>query len=760
MVNKRGENTSQNQDLEVGSLQIGDGKALKIIDSSPCTKGCPLNTNVKAYVSLIAAGKFSEALEVVRQTNPFPGICGRVCFHPCEEECRRNDIDEPVSIATLKRFIADYELRCGIIPKYEKIDTNAGNIAIVGSGPAGLTCATDLTRKGYNVTVYEKLPVAGGMLAVGIPEYRLPKDILHVEINAIKALGVDIKLNTKIGDTLKIEDLEKQYDAIFIAPGAQLPARLGIEDEEKVKEGIVSWYELLKDAALGQGTKPGDNVVIIGGGNTAIDSARTSLRLGSRNVTILYRRAREQMPAFEEEVIGAEEEGIEMKFLCAPIRLLEENGKLTGIECVRMKLGESDKSGRPRPIPIKHSEFVVPCEAIIPTIGQKINTSLLAGNNTIQLTKWNLIQADSMTLATTQKKVFAGGDAVSGPASVIEAIAAGHKAARSIDNFINGIPLEEAEKAYQELFEESSQELSVEIPLPPKKSRVTYTRLSPSERKSSFIEVNQVFTEAEAVAEAQRCIRCGSCYECTSCISICEQKQIIIEPKGLTEEETLKTLLKLVRVPQEYHLHFRSKECIPAVYKGNPYRASVFTAAVYDYLCRGCGICEEICGYNAIRVIYKGDGIFTAIIDEDMCRGCGTCVSSCPTGALDQQFFSAKRISDLMRRSIRVNDGAVIFACYWSTLQSQTLSQNVIRMMCTGRIQSGDLLKAFKQGAKEVIILSCSDEMCHYGFGCHVTQYHLNRLIDVLELLGIDKERVHIIQSETQLNNTIKTKGR
>jgi len=729
----------QKQDMEVGFLQIGDGKELKIIDSSPCTAGCPLNTNVKAYVSLIAAGKFSEALEVVRQTNPFPGICGRVCFHPCEEECRRNDIDEPVSVAALKRFIADYELRRGIIPKYEKIDTNAGNIAIIGSGPAGLTCATDLARKGYNVSVYEELPVAGGMLAVGIPEYRLPNDILNIEINAIKSLGVEIKLNTRIGDTITIEDLDKQYDAIFIAPGAQLPTRLGVEGEERVREGIISWYALLKDAALDQGTKPGDNVVIIGGGNTAIDSARTSLRLGSGNVTILYRRSREQMPAFEEEIIGAEEEGIKIKFLCSPIGLLEENGKLTGVECIRMKLGEPDKSGRPRPIPIENSEFVVSCDAIIPTIGQKINKSLFADNKSIQLTRWDLIQADSTTLTTTRKKVFAGGDAVSGPASVIEAIAAGHKAARSIENFIKGVPLEESQ---QEIFEESSQELSVEIPLPPKASRVTYTRLSLSERKSSFIEVNQVFTEAEAVAEAQRCMRCGPCYECTSCISLCEQKQIIIEPEGLPGEEKLKTPLKLVRVPKEYHLNFRSNEHIAAVYKGKPYQASAFTAKIDDHLCRGCGVCEEICDYSAIRVIYRGEGIFTAIIDEDMCRGCGTCIPSCPTGALDQQFFSAKRISDLISRSMRANDGSVIFSCYWNTLQSRDLSQKAIRTMCAGRIQAGDILKAFKQGAKQTIILSCSTETCHYGFGCHVAQYNLNRLIDVLELLGINRERV------------------
>jgi len=320
--------------------------------SSPCTAECPLGTNVKAYVSLIAAGRFSEALEEVRKTNPFPGICGRVCPHPCEDGCLRGEIDDPVAIAALKRFLADYELRRGIVPRYERLKKDQGRVAVVGAGPAGLTCAHDLASDGLEVAVFEALPVAGGMMAVGIPAYRLPKDILGIEIAAIEALGVDIRLNTTVGKDQDLEDLIEDYDAVFIGAGALRPRALGVPGERDVKKGLIDWVQFLRESGLGRGTCPGVTVVVIGGGNTAVDCARVALRLGTKNVKVLYRRSRPEMPAYSEEIFDAQEEGVEFHFLAAPVRLLVEKGSLVGMECIRMQLGKKDQSGRPRALPV------------------------------------------------------------------------------------------------------------------------------------------------------------------------------------------------------------------------------------------------------------------------------------------------------------------------------------------------------------------------------------------------------------------------
>ena len=315
-------------------IQTKERKQLHLspIPPSPCTVECPLDTNVKAYVSLIAAGKFEQALDVVRRTNPFPGICGRVCPHPCESMCRRKEIDDPVSIAALKRFLADYELRRGAIPKLVKTGNERGRVAVVGAGPAGLTCGADLARLGYDVKVFEALSIPGGMMVAGIPAYRLPREIVRVEIEAIEALGVKIVLNTRIGDKLTVTNLVKDYDAVFIAPGAQASRSLAIPGTEKITEGMIDWVAFLREAALGAGKYPGSSVVVVGGGNTAVDSARTALRLGAKQVRILYRRSRREMPAFEDEIIDAEEEGIRIEYLSAPKRLVHEHGRRTSAE--------------------------------------------------------------------------------------------------------------------------------------------------------------------------------------------------------------------------------------------------------------------------------------------------------------------------------------------------------------------------------------------------------------------------------------------
>jgi len=323
--------------------------ALKRIETSKCKSACPIDTDVKAYIGLIAAHKFDKALEIVKRDNPLPGICGRVCMHPCENECNRNKIDQPLAIRSLKRFLADYELRKGRTKNKPIKRTKKEKIAIVGSGPAGLTAANDLIRLGYGVKIFEELPVAGGMLYAGIPEYRLPRDVIRMEIEAICERGVEIKTNTRIDSLHKLKS--QGYNAVFIAIGAHKGLKLRIPGEDE-HEGVVDSLTFLRNVNLGTDIKIGNKVIVIGGGNEAIDSARTALRLGS-DVHIIYRRSRNEMPASEWEIEEAEREGVDIRYLASPVRIIGHNSKVAALVCIRNELGKTDASGRRRPVPIK-----------------------------------------------------------------------------------------------------------------------------------------------------------------------------------------------------------------------------------------------------------------------------------------------------------------------------------------------------------------------------------------------------------------------
>lgn len=755
------------------------------VKGSPCTAACPLGTNVKAYVSLIAAGRFDEALEVVRLTNPFPGICGRVCPHPCEDKCLRGDVDEPVSIAALKRFIADYELRRGIVPRYTGADLSRGiiplnngadqsggrvppsartgqsrgRVAVIGAGPAGLTCAADLAREGCSVTVFEARPRAGGMLAYGIPAYRLPKDILDVEIAAIEAMGVEIKLNTSVGKHPGFEELVRQFDAVFIAAGAPKPRRLGIPGEEEIKEGLIYWDTFLGEASIGMGKNPGERVVIVGGGNTAVDCARVAVRLGARDVCILYRRSEKEMPAFREEVEEAEEEGIRFQFLISPLRLIHEDGRLVGVECTKMKLGprnKRDKSGRRITLPVPGSEFFVPCDTLIPAVGQELDTSFLGEGHRVKIAQDNLMAVDPETLATSQERVFAGGDAVMGPGNILDAIAAGHRAARSILRYLSGLPpgVQEAGQISR------GRELSGPHKLPPVAKRLEGMRISPDERGCNFNEVNLGLSEFEAVEEARRCLRCGYCGECFECVGVCEKKQLIMEP--LSSGEALNRKAALVQVSAQPHRKLLAEGGGEVFYGSGEWRVSAFTARVDELLCRGCGLCEEVCKYRAIQVVYKGNHIFMARVNEDACRGCGTCVSVCPTGAIDQHYFNSgwiDRIISWLLRPGSKRSRDVIIACRWSDALEHLPGRYrnmVIQVMCLGSVGMGDILKAFERGAGSVTLLGCGGNRCHYGFGWDAAQENVRRVSAILSLLGFDGGRLRLVKAE-EVSEELKT---
>ncbi len=494
-----------------------------------CKTACPISTNVQGYLALIVAGRAREAYTLIRRTNPLPGICGRVCYHPCEQACNRGQIDDPLAIAALKRYAADQvDIEKLEVPAITK---NGMRVAIIGSGPAGLAAANDLALLGYEVTIFEALPEPGGMLRVGIPEYRLPRDILKGEIHYIERLGVEIKTGVRIGKNITLRELQDSYQAVFIATGAHNNVKQQIEGEDV--SGVINAVDFLYSFNMGSKAEIGKKVVIIGGGNTAIDASRVAKRLGAESVTILYRRSRQEMPAVTDEVEAAAEENVEIMFLAAPTKIISRDGKVTSVECVRMKLDKPDSSGRRRPVPIKGSEFVIDADTVIPALGQVPDLEFIEQSG-FEVTETGTISVDTATLATNRDGVFAGGDVVSGPDTVITAIAAGKKAACSIDRYLKGMPPapEEAKAIPEKLIDAK---LTAAKERFPSKKRVKLQKLEPEKRTLAFSEVEQGYSAKEAQEEAGRCLasQIEGCFECYECEGVCDPEAI---NHGMSEE--------------------------------------------------------------------------------------------------------------------------------------------------------------------------------------------------------------------------------
>ncbi len=475
---------------------------------SACHHTCPVGINVPRYIAAIGEGKYIEAAEIIREKNPFPAICGRICHHPCEIKCRRGELDEALAIRSLKRFAADKYFEGEQKPPPPFPQTKTHKVAVVGGGPTGLTCAFYLRRMGYPVTVFEALPVGGGMLMVGVPEFRLPKDIIQKEIEYIQHRGVEIQYNTPVNVNFTLEDIKKQgYDAIFIAAGAQKSQKIKIPGEDESLKGLLYGLSFLRDAKLEHRIEIGKQAVVIGGGNVAIDAARTLLRLGSQDVTIIYRRSKDEMPASVEEIEEAEHEGIKIECLTAPTCINSSHGSVTSVECIRMKLGDYDESGRRLPGPVTGTEFTLEADMVVPAVGQAPDLSFLPPDSALERTKWETLQVDTNTLVTNIPGIFAGGDFVTGPTYLIEAIAAGRRAAVAIDKHIRGdasrvVFIDAREEIPAAAMEETLEDVAEE------KCRRKMPTAPVEKRVKDFREIELGFSEAEALEEAKRCLRC------------------------------------------------------------------------------------------------------------------------------------------------------------------------------------------------------------------------------------------------------------
>jgi NADPH-dependent glutamate synthase beta subunit-like oxidoreductase/NAD-dependent dihydropyrimidine dehydrogenase PreA subunit len=479
---------------------------------APCQAACPVGTNAGLYVSLIAQGRYDEALQVASEPNPFPAICGRVCTAPCEDACRRGEFDLPIAIRDLKRFAMDHG-----VPRKRKVTPPkqwySERVAIVGAGPTGLSAAYYLARRGYRVTVFDAMPVAGGMMSIGIPDYRLPREELNRDIDAMRDLGVEIRLNTAIGLDVSLDDLQREYVAVLLAVGAQRSQRLGIPGEVEL-HGVIPATTFLKDFNLDPDTKLEGAVAVVGGGSTAMDAARSALRAGARSVHILYRRTRVEMPAQAEEVRAAIAEGIQLHELVTPVQVLGSEGQVRGLRCQRMALSDPDEKGRRKPVPMLGTEFDLPIDIVLVAIGEAPDPSFLPEGTSVGVAPWGGLLINPQTLATGAPGVFAAGDVTYGPKSIIHAAAHGRQAARSIHAYLRHLPL----RAVTEMPQDEGETLStlptgaaIMLDLRPTPREVMPLRGSEASHDRS-VEFAVGFTEEQARREASRCLRCDLAY--------------------------------------------------------------------------------------------------------------------------------------------------------------------------------------------------------------------------------------------------------
>jgi NADPH-dependent glutamate synthase beta subunit-like oxidoreductase len=556
-----------------------------------CENACPVNTHAPQYISAIREEDYNLAFEINRGDNLFPAILGRICIHPCEEKCRRGLLlDLPISICSLKRASADFKTHT---PQEETVINKRGKkVAVIGAGPSGLSAANDLTRLGYSVTIYETFPIPGGMLNVGIPPYRLPREVVRQAIEEVRRLGVEIITGTPIGKEFNLESLRKKYDAVYIAAGAHKAEKLGIPGEDL--QGVIHGVTFMRMVNLEENLNIGSSVAVVGGGNTAMDAARSSLRLGAKEVFILYRRTREEMPVDPRELEQVEEEGIKIHYLTQPIRVISRDGiRVSGVRCIRNRLGDPEKDGRRRPIPIEGTEFDIDIDLLIPAVSQSPDISFLPEVIGLEISKWDRLSVNPETFETNVHGLFAGGDFVTGPRDVIRVIADGRKAALSIHTYLSGEKFEKRPAYFTPVSEVKIDPNLEKIP------RQKIDTIPIQERKSVDKEVELGFSKEVAVKEAVRCLQCHiftifdrtKCILCGGCVDICPKS--CFRMARFDEIERNESLSRLVK--SLYGISYEEAERL-----------------------------------NLATVIFK---------DESRCIQCGLCVKRCPTGTINMEQY-------------------------------------------------------------------------------------------------------------------------
>ena len=578
---------------------------------APCVRTCPAHIDIQTYLRQVVNGNFEAALRVIKDRNPFPSVCGRVCPHPCEAQCRRNLVDTAVAINHVKRFVSDWDM-ARERPWMPRVAAGTGKkIAIVGAGPSGLAAAYYSAIHGHEVTVFERQPEAGGMMRYGIPEYRLPKKTLDAEIDIIKALGVKVLTGKALGTHIRLEDLQRAYDPVYLAIGWWRATPMQIEGE--TAEGVWLGIQYLEAVTKGASMAAAESVVVIGGGNTAIDCSRTALRRGAKSVKLVYRRTRDEMPAADYEVDEALHEGVEAIFLAAPNKIVRKGNALE-LHCIRMELGEPDRSGRRRPVPIDGSDFVIQADAIIGAIGQSTNTRFLYNDLPVQLNKWGDIQVQGKTQETSVEKVFAGGDCVTGPATVIQAVGAGRAAADSLLRFLTQGYVSEGVDDYSCSRGRLEDLPRYEFDEVPKVARARMPALPVAERMGSFVEVDKGISEGEARVESARCLKCG-CSERNHC-----ELRNAATDHGIEHKPPIGPLEYLPLIDDHPFIQRDHNKCIS---------------------CGRCvAACAEIEGPDVLSLYIKRGRMLVGTksglpLSDTDCVSCGQCVNACPCGALE-----------------------------------------------------------------------------------------------------------------------------
>ena len=646
----------------------------------PCKLACPIQTDAREYIQFIAERRFDKALASIKRQNPLPRACGRICTHPCESACKRGQIDAPIAIAALKRFSADGPWSKNYKALPVKPDTGH-KVAIVGSGPAGLAAAHDLALLGHQVTLFETFPVLGGMLRVGVPAYRLPKDVLEEEVQTILDLGVTVKTGVRIGDGRGLSDLlDEGFGAVFVAIGAHQDRKLGIPGEDDLK-GVVSAVSFLRTVNQDETQFVGKKVAVVGGGNTAIDSARSVRRLGAETVYLVYRRSKEEMPASAEEVDEAIHEGVEVNYLTSPLAVLGEEGLVRTLRCIRNALGEPDASGRRRPEPVADSEFELDVDMVIAAVGQTPESQCLDDGSGFADKRQRICVKDPATLETTRPGIFAGGDAVTGPATVIKAIASGKRAAISIDHYLRKEPLPKG--TIYEVPEIAKLPTSI-IEGSKNFQRSPKDTIDESGRLRGFDEVEKVYTEEKAVKEALRCLHCylaarvdkDVCISCLTCVRVCP-------------------------------LHI-------------PTFNNMGEITIDPFACQACGMCALECPVRAIDIGLNRPIQRNKEIEEALGAWKGTVPPIVGFFDLHGNFLSDD--IEKLREAF----------------------PNIIPIMVFGlrRIDIQDLLKAFQSGAQRVFMAACPAEVDPFPEAMHRIHARLEYAKILLKGIGVDEGRL------------------